>query len=474
MRSGLFDLGLRHHVIFQNTPREPRAVVRSIPNDPYRHFHITRIAQMDPEAKYLLSLRAIRERAITVGDAARAGRLNHFDLHEDRMDAVADFVSSIINRDFGPDKFDTIPPHGRWQHFDVGNVPRIENIIQDWKNEKCDDLEVTRRLIDLFFVSVLLDAGAGDQWRYIEPGTDRVYERSEGLAVSSLYMFKALAFAAEKVGRTPLVDGRGLEQLSTEALAEGFQVSQSNPMLGVDSRAALLRGLGKSLLSNPDIFGDQGRPGNLVDFMVKSAGKSSELDILAFWDILQNLLIPVWPKDRTTVNGHPIGDAWPLGILQKQSGSHDGHRSECIQPFHKLTQWLTYSLMVPFRRVLGLQWTNAESLTALAEYRNGGLFVDFGVLTLKKEALDRGLKASGSELPQFEADDDVIVEWRAMTLVLIDTLYSMILSRLDGVRLTMAQLLEAGTWKSGREIAAQRRPTTKSSPIVVKSDGTIF
>lgn len=208
--------------------------------------------------------------------------------------------------------------------------------------------------------------------------------------------------------------------------------------------------------------------------MVKSAGKSSELDILAFWDILQNLLIPVWPKDRTTVNGHPIGDAWPLGILQKQSSSHDGHHSECIQPFHKLTQWLTYSLMVPFQRVLGLQWTNAESLTALAEYRNGGLFVDFGVLTLKKEALDRGLKASGSELPQFEADDDVIVEWRAMTLVLIDKLYSMILSRLDGVRLTMAQLLEAGTWKSGREIAAQRRPTTKSSPIVVKSDGTIF
>lgn len=119
-------------------------------------------------------------------------------------DGLADY---LCQRDFGPDKFDTIPPHGRWQHFDVGNVPRIENIIQDWKNEKCDDLEVTRRLIDLFFVSVLLDAGAGDHWRYIEPGTDRVYERSEGLAVASLYMFKALAFAAEKVGRTPLVDG---------------------------------------------------------------------------------------------------------------------------------------------------------------------------------------------------------------------------------------------------------------------------
>lgn len=62
-----------------------------------------------------------------------------------------------------------------------------------------------------------------------------------------------------------------------------------------------------------------------------------------------------------------------------------------------------------------------------------------------------------------------------MTLVLIDKLYDKIQSRIgEGVHLTMAQLLEAGTWKSGREIAAQQRPQTKSSPILIKSDGTIF
>jgi hypothetical protein len=210
--------------------------------------------------------------------------------------------------------------------------------------------------------------------------------------------------------------------------------------------------------------------------MLKSAGESSELDILVFWDVLQTLLIPIWPKDRTTIDGHPIGDAWPLSTLKQQatSSGSDDSGSEYIQPFHKLTQWLTYSLMVPFQRILGLQWTNAESLTALAEYRNGGLFVDLGALSLKKEALDRGLKASGGELPLFDAGDDVIIEWRAMTLVLIDKLYRMVLSRMNGVSLTMAQLLEAGTWKSGREIAMQRRPETKSSPIIIKSDGTVF
>jgi hypothetical protein len=79
-------------------------------------------------------------------------------------------------------------------------------LLDEWKKSGCDDLEITRRLIDLFFVSVLLDAGAGDHWRYVEPGTKTEYERSEGIAVASLYMFKSWGFAAKKDGR-PIVDG---------------------------------------------------------------------------------------------------------------------------------------------------------------------------------------------------------------------------------------------------------------------------
>lgn len=51
---------------------------------------------MDSDLKYLLSLHAIRERANIVGDAAQAGKLNHFDLNGERMDDVADFVISVI------------------------------------------------------------------------------------------------------------------------------------------------------------------------------------------------------------------------------------------------------------------------------------------------------------------------------------------------------------------------------------------
>lgn len=80
-------------------------------------------------------------------------------------------------------------------------------MIDAWKAAGTDDLELTRRLIDLFFVSVLLDAGAGDHWRFAEPGTDRKYERSEGIAVASLYMFNSLAFTDSDTEKIPSVNG---------------------------------------------------------------------------------------------------------------------------------------------------------------------------------------------------------------------------------------------------------------------------
>jgi hypothetical protein len=123
--------------------------------------------------------------------------------------------------------------------------------------------------------------------------------------------------------------------------------------------------------------------------MIKTAENSLELDVLKLWDVLQALLIPVWPKDRTTVGGFPVGDAWPLSTLQrridrcKPVGITAG-----IQLFYKISQWLTYSLMVPFQKTLGIKWKNAVPLTALAEYCNGGLFINLGALTLKEESLE--------------------------------------------------------------------------------------
>lgn len=130
-------------------------------------------------------------------------------------------------------------------------------------------------------------------------------------------------------------------------------------------------------------------------------------------------------------------------------------------------------------------------MTGLPEYRNGGLFVDTGVLTLKDEDLKRGEETfkseakkngeSGSEVvPCFEASDDVIVEWRAVTVGFLDELLDRVNKQLglgqwgEGEPLSLPQMLEAGSWKGGREIAEVTRPNTKCPPIMILSDGTVF
>lgn len=209
------------------------------------------------------------------------------------------------------------------------------------------------------------------------------------------------------------------------------------------------------------------------DYLISKSNDSGKLDYKDLWNVLQRLLIPIWPSDRTHINGQPIGDAWPLRALSQQPGSESKPYSN-IQPFHKLTQWLAYSLMVPFSRLLSVSWSNTELGTGLPEYRNGGMLVDMGVLQLKPESLQRGLSLSGGTLPSFGAGDDEIVEWRAMTVALLDVLHTKILARLDGVQLSLPQVLEAGSWKAGRELAAAKRPETKCSPILNFGDGTLF
>jgi hypothetical protein len=204
-------------------------------------------------------------------------------------------------------------------------------------------------------------------------------------------------------------------------------------------------------------------------------GENLNYEVL--WSVLQKTLLPAWPKNRTQISGVPIGDAWPLQTLERlNSGRQTQNGALNIQPFHKLTQWLAYSLSVPFIRVLGLDWDNIDQGTGLPEYRNGGLFVDLGVLKLKENVLKEGKKNSEEDTPSFDATSDVIVEWRSMTVALLDTLHKLIADRfaLQGVRISMAQMLEAGTWKGGRELAAKYRPETKSSPIVIQGDGTLF
>lgn len=131
-------------------------------------------------------------------------------------------------------------------------------------------------------------------------------------------------------------------------------------------------------------------------------------------------------------------------------------------PFHKLTQWLTYSLMQPMQSIMKIHFAGQELLTGLPEYRNGGLFVDLGVLNLKAYDTERGLAHYGQYCtrtgtkpievaPMFDPGDDVIVEWRGVTVGFLDMLCvevnKALKDELAGNELSLAQVLEAGSWK---------------------------
>jgi hypothetical protein len=134
-------------------------------------------------------------------------------------------------------------------------------------------------------------------------------------------------------------------------------------------------------------------------------------------------------------------------------------------PFHKLSQWLTYSLVEPLEGA-GIEVTELDRLTALAEYRNGGLLIDLGVL-LPKHAGVLGERHAGAS--------EVVVEWRALTVALIDELAERIRTKLgmSAAELSLPKILEGGTWSAGRRIAAELRPGG-GPPLNVISDGTLF
>ncbi|KAG8215936.1 hypothetical protein J3R82DRAFT_7910 [Butyriboletus roseoflavus] len=422
---------------------------------------------------FLRTLPAIRARCAQVHDLAKMGALQYFDYDPGKLDAVIAFCASIME----------IPPHSRWRHLDAGR-PRITALLQAWDAANVDTTEQCKRLLDLFLVSVLLDAGAGPDWTYTEPGTTgpgQTFARSEGLGVASLHMFAAGLFSGS-VSQPYRVDAQGLARINVDKAAEAMQVSATNPMVGLQGRTALLIRLSTALTSNPQFFGHDARPGNMLDFLEAQSrldGPTRRVHIAALWTALIDGLSTIWPS-RLTLDGIPLGDVWPCPALrQRQLADHPASESDTYVPFHKLTGWLAYSLVEPIQTLLGWKFDGMEDMTGLPEYRNGGLLVDFGVLTLRPGVLSSEQEQDADVprgIPRLLPSHPAVVEWRAMTVIELDRIAEGLRRKYNLSRetLTLAQVLESATWKGGREIAKKLRPTTGGPPIDIISDGTVF
>ncbi|KAF9242258.1 hypothetical protein BU15DRAFT_43999 [Melanogaster broomeanus] len=424
-------------------------------------------------AMYLRTLPSIRERCTQVHDLAKQGQLQYFHYDPGKEDGVIEFCASIIERDFS-NEFASIPPHGRWRHLDAGRS-RIEPMLQRWDalSTPLDAKEKCKSVIDLFLVSVLLDAGAGSQWTYTEKESGQTFSRSEGLGVASFHMFQEGLFSGS-ASQPCRVDAEGLAQITVDKVAKAMQVSSSNLMVGLEGRTSLLVNLSTALKSNPQFFGHDARPGNILDFLEaksKLEGSIRRVDISALWTALIDGLSPIWPV-RHTLDGVSLGDVWSCPAL-KRPGQPDG---DDLIPFHKLTGWITYSLIEPMEKLLGWTFNGLEDLTGLPEYRNGGLLVDFGVLTLRQGVLSSEFYPDGSGIPRLPPSHPAVVEWRAMTVIELDRIADAIRRKHNLLEdnLTLAQVLESATWKGGREIAKKLRPPTGGPPIDIMSDGTVF
>jgi Protein of unknown function (DUF1688) len=271
-------------------------------------------------------------------------------------------------------------------------------------------------------------------------------------------MFAAGAFSAHP--REPLrVDAEVLANFSAADLARGMQVSDVNPLVGIDGRVDLLRRLGTLVASKPDVFGsfDTPRPGGLFDrFAILADGLQLPAPTI-LTELLQQLG-PIWPS-RLTLGGIALGDCWRHPVLTTADATSG------LMPLHKLSQWLAYSLIEPLQTA-GISVSDVDGLTGLAEYRNGGLFVDIGVLAFRDaEAAQR----------EHEVASSLVVEWRALTVALLDRVADGLRQRLkvDAASLPLAKILEGGTWAAGRLLARERRADV-SPPVKVISDGTVF
>jgi hypothetical protein len=378
--------------------------------------------------------RTIRARAREVFDAATAGTTPHFRVDLDRLDDAAARTVAAIRRDY-PDL--NVPYHSRWRHFDVGGVDRWGKIAATIP----ETLERSRVGVDLAVTSVLLDAGSGPGWKYTTP--EGVFARSEGLAVASFDLFVSGALTG---------DAETLARFTARTLEKGFQVGPDNPLAGAEGRASLLRRLGEAIAKRPDIFGPKPRLGNLVDRLMFDA-REGKLPAARVLHHLLDGFADAWPA-RVVIDGVNVGD------VGRHPAATDG-----FVPFHKLSQWLAYSLLEPMEW-LGIEIVEIDALTGLPEYRNGGLFLDTGVLALKDP--------SAAERPH-DATSELVVEWRALTVELLDLVAVRVRTMLgvDAAAFPLAKVLQGGTWSAGRAIAAEKRPGG-GPPLSIVSDGTVF
>ncbi len=405
----------------------------------------------DPAIRDLWAVEAVRERSNDLLELGERDALEHFAIDESRLDPAARLVAEVT-RERHPDL--RVPLHSRWRHLEGGpdGAGRWNAVAGD---AGLAGAERARSAVELAVVSVLLDAGAGSTWRYRDEFTGKEIGRSEGLAVATFDLYRQGTLSSDPA-RPLRADARGLAGIDRTAFARAFQLDERNALSGVGGRVRCLRALGRAVAARPEFArwiepsgGAVRRLGHLFDHIRANAPEGR----LPARDLFRMVLSAL-----RGVIGRALGDVWfHAGI--RRPGPTDR-----ILALHKLFQWLTWSLIEPLGEG-GVAVTEIHALTGLAEYRNGGLLLDAGVIAPRRPLPDRALSPG----------DPIVVEWRGLTVALLDRLRPRVAAKLGLAEsdFSIGQLLEGGTWWAGRRIAEDLREGGPP-PIRTVSDGTVF
>lgn len=386
-------------------------------------------------ATILRTTPAIRARARQLLERARRGESRWFTVEDAHAETAAKETEHALHGRHPP-------LHSFWRLVEAGGLNRRAQL--DALMGAAPVQVKSHALVDFTTLGVLLGDMPAGRWRYTEAASGGTLEGPEGLAVATFHAFAGGLFSSD--ARRPLqADTVGLRSLVTEHLAAAFQVTQANPLPGIADAAIRLRRLGEIMAEQPEVFGESARPGGLLDELISPLGPATPhtADVAAH-DVLSQILMSfsaLW-ADGNSIGTIPLGDCWRHEAVRGE-GASDGW-----MPLHAQAQWLAGSLLEPLEWC-GVKVREPELLTPLADGANGGLVLDSGWLALRD---------AGAAQQRWKRGDEIVVEWRALTVAMLDELGNTLRDklRLEASHDALARI-QGGTSAAGRAFAARLR-----------------
>lgn len=397
-------------------------------------------AEGEAAAATLRTTPTVRERCAQLLARARAGGSAWFEIREE---AAVTTVNEVVTAARARYPRRPIPIRSLWRHLEAGGADPRGDVHRLMAGQP--GTAWTQARIDLAVVSWLLALPGAPDWTYTEPSSGRVLAGEAALAVATLHAFHAGLFSSDP--ERPLqADALGLRAVVTDRLAQALQVHDAPRRSELSRRVIRLRRLGELMAQQPEVFGAQGRPSGVFDLIITPYGHgvphTADVDAHDILSQLLTCLSGLWPSG-SQIGGVPLGDCWPHPAVQA-----DGPTNGWV-PFHTTLQDLTSSLLEPFLWG-GAQVHGINSLTAPADRCHATLLLDTGLLRLREP------HSTGVE---WSTRDEIVVEWRALTLALMDEIAPRVCASLKQsvTQLPMGCILQAGTVAAGQALTQRLR-----------------